>query len=159
MGAMDILWYYNGTGVIPQGYPDPKLVVQQLIGIMRHKNTEYLTPEVIAAFCNTGEAPCKHSRRAVMEHWRYLTSLGGSQTDPQKGLHISEIGWPSTPLGAWLKFSAEADHEGMLPCDEGEQYLPRPSHEDRRMADTLTKIEKDWFAAPKNAAAAKEREL
>jgi hypothetical protein len=148
---MDILWYYNGTGVIPQGYPDPMLVVDQLKSLMRSMRSQYLTQEVIAKFCSSGEAPCKSDPGAVTKHWEYLTSLGGSKTDKQKGLHVSEVGWPSTPLGSWLKFSAEADHEGMLPCDEGENYIPKPATEDQRMADTLQKIEDKWFSDPKNA--------
>lgn len=144
MGAMDILWYYNGTGVIPQGYPDPmKDTIPALKAHMDDQNTNHLTQRVIKAFCDADEAICKGDPAAVRRFWQRLSKWGAQ---PDKGLHAKEMLPPPSgkvPLGEWLKFAAEADPEGMLPCDEGEQYVPRSPEEATRMDRELSRLESE----------------
>lgn len=146
MGAMDILWYYNGTGVIPQGYPDPVNVVRSLIGIMQQMRTQYLTKNVIYNFCQQGDNHCKHDKREIDYTWQQMVDAGGPKTDPDQGIHISEMWWPKLPLGNWLKLAAETDSEGMLPCDEGQRYVYPPEEELAKQDTILTEIEEKWNA-------------
>ena len=59
------------------------------------------------------------------------------------GLTSEEMWWPPhgrVPLGLWLSFLAEADPEGMLPCDYGQQYVPRTAGEEERIERAIAAI-------------------
>lgn len=62
------------------------------------------------------------------------------------------------PLGLWLRFVAEADPEGMLPCDVGERYRPRTQAE-QQQADAALQQLADAQRPPTAAAASARAEL
>ena len=47
LGAMDVLWYYNGSGVVPQGYADPDEIREDVQGVMDELGATTLTPAVL----------------------------------------------------------------------------------------------------------------
>ncbi len=51
--------------------------------------------------------------------------------------------WPTVPLELWLKYSAEGDPEGGLPCDGGQKYVSRTKEEWTRMEQTLDELLKE----------------
>ena len=66
-----------------------------------------------------------------------------AKKDPTKGLHKSEMHWPNVPLDLWVKFAAEFDPEGGLPCDQGQLYNMRPKEEWSKMDKCLGDIERN----------------
>jgi len=127
MAAHDILWYYAGQGVIPQGYPAvDREVRDQIINIMRESDSKYFDREVMKEWLSRGESPLKDNRQEREQFWREFSSHA---KNPKRGLTREELRWPNTPLSLWLRFSARGDPEGMLPCDDGKYYIPRPSNE------------------------------
>merc|ERR1711988_1710355 len=127
MAAHDILWYYAGKGVIPQGYPAVDREVQaQIQEIMSDSNSKYMTYEVLREWISRGDSPLNRLKKELKAFWKEFSSYAAN---PSKGLTMSEMRWPHTPLSLWLRFSARGDPEGMLPCDDGEYYIPRPANE------------------------------
>ena len=51
--------------------------------------------------------------------------------------------WPNVPLDLWVKFAAEFDPEGGLPCDTGQSYHIRPEAEWSKMNKCLDDIEQN----------------
>ena len=149
LAAYDILWYYSGRGVIPQGYPDPDWeVLRNIQRIMSQMETEYFTLPVLKAWLESGESPLKSNDGET----RHIMSLFNARAkDPNKGLHLSEMRWPNVPLELWLKLATEGDPEGMLPCDIGEKYDPRPPEEMDKMDRVINEAMAEM---PKAAAAA-----
>jgi len=140
MAAFDVLYYYNGSGIIPQGYPDPQYEVLTQIeeNIDGARNGGYLTKELLQQWVDSGHSSNKH---LVDEHWEAL--IGYAKKDPSTGLHQSEMRWPNVPLDLWTKLAAEFDPEGGLPCDQGQRYNMRPTHEWGKMDKVLDDFERD----------------
>eukprot|EP00746_Dinoflagellata_sp_MGD_P006614 gnl/MRDRNA2_/MRDRNA2_112985_c0_seq1.p1 gnl/MRDRNA2_/MRDRNA2_112985_c0~~gnl/MRDRNA2_/MRDRNA2_112985_c0_seq1.p1 ORF type:complete len:601 (-),score=96.05 gnl/MRDRNA2_/MRDRNA2_112985_c0_seq1:224-1969(-) len=134
LAAWDILWYFNGTGVIPQGYPDPLEIVRQFQDIMDDNQLPYLTPNVMNAWLESGSSPLKRKPERKLWYWKQFSKYAD---DPKKGLRSNEMLWKEAggkvPLSLWLMFCAEGDPEGMLPCDKGKTYVPRSADEEDRM--------------------------
>merc|ERR1712139_520871 len=64
MAAHDILWYYAGRGVIPQGYPAVDREVRYRIeDVMDHMETKYMTLEVLEEWIDQGESPLRHEKQ------------------------------------------------------------------------------------------------
>eukprot|EP00658_Telonema_sp_P-2_P056370 TRINITY_DN4482_c0_g2_i5.p1 TRINITY_DN4482_c0_g2~~TRINITY_DN4482_c0_g2_i5.p1 ORF type:complete len:356 (-),score=62.85 TRINITY_DN4482_c0_g2_i5:358-1425(-) len=127
MAAHDILWYYSGTGVIPQGYPAvDREVRDSILQIMDENGEDHMTIQVLQEWLSRGEAPLRNRPRELRQFWEEFSRHG---KNPDKGLTQEEMGWPNTPLGLWLRFAARGDPEGMLPCDTGQFYIPRPENE------------------------------
>ena len=166
LGAMDVLWYYNGRGVIPQGYLDP---AEELIPELLH------TRQALHAEAQAGEDDRGDSNAArqfdvvtvkVLEAWS-----DGSRIAPQRlqqiwqdilsgassaaaaghrppphdhGLTDDQVWWPEysseglVPLRLWMEFAVEGDPEGMLNCDIGYRYNSRSLEEERAMVLAAT---------------------
>jgi len=138
LAAFDILWYFSGRGVIPQGYPDPDYeVLRDIKRIMYDAKQEYFTLHALQTWLNNGESPLRYNLQAQKAFHRRLSKFG---KDPKKGLHVSEMRWPTVPLDEWLKLATEGDPEGMLPCDVGHTYDPRPPEEWAKMTAALDKL-------------------
>jgi hypothetical protein len=138
LAAFDILWYFSGRGVIPQGYPDPDYeLLRDIQRIMVHNKQEYFNLQALQVWLNNGDSPL---RSDLAEQKKFVERLSSFAKDPQKGLHISEMRWPTVPLEEWLKLATEGDPEGMLPCDIGEKYDPRPDKEWVRMESALNTL-------------------
>jgi hypothetical protein len=121
MGAYDVLWHYNGSGVIPQGYPDPhKDILLRVQEEMREAGEEWFTAGTFDRWLKEG-AECKHNAPLKKEMMDAVMRF--AKVDPQKGLHISEMGWPNVPISEWLRIAAEGDPEGKLPCDTNIPYV------------------------------------
>ena len=140
MAAFDILWYYNGSGIIPQGYPDPEVEIIQEIEpfIRRANNGGFLSREVLQQWVDDGLSANKHK---LPEFWAKFHSY--AKRDPARGLHQSELRWPNVPLELWTKFAAEFDQQGGLECDRGRQYNPRPAEEWSKMGEVLRSYEQN----------------
>lgn len=59
--------------------------------------------------------------------------------------------WPQVPLDEWLKLATEGDPEGMLPCDIGHKYDPRPPEEWVKMNSVLDNLQAEHISTPKLA--------
>ena len=166
LGAMDVLWYYNGRGVIPQGYLDP---AEELIPELLHtrhdlhaesqagvddrgdssaaRQFELVTIEVLEAWSDGSRiAPLR-----LQQIWRDIlsgatsTAAAGHQPPPHDhGLTDAQVWWPGysseglVPLRLWMEFAVEGDPEGMLNCDIGYQYNSRSFEEERAMVLAAT---------------------
>jgi len=125
LAAFDILWYFSGKGVIPQGYPDPDYeMLRNIQAIMQQQREEYFTLPILQTWLEQGDSPLK---RNLAEQKKFIERLSTFAKDPSKGLRSDEMRWPTVPLDEWLKLATEGDPEGMLPCDIGEKYEPRPA--------------------------------
>merc|ERR1712227_662527 len=98
---------------------------------MRQHREEYFTRDILSYWLDQGESPMKNDGPAKAAMWKQLTKY--AKKNPKKGLHISEMRWPTVPLDEWLKLATEGDPEGMLPCDVGHKYDPRPPEEFKKM--------------------------
>lgn len=134
LAAYDILWYFDGKGVIPQGYPDPMEIVRELWGLMDENREDRFTPRTLQAWLKNGESPLRNNKKRQKEFWKMFSRHA---EEPKLGLTKKEMLWPNTPLSLWLMLCAEGDPEGMLPCDDGQKYIPRPAEEEERMEQTL----------------------
>jgi hypothetical protein len=130
MAATDILWYYTGKGIIPQGYPDPHLMMNDVARSMQQVGSKYLNTKALNEWLKHGESRLRGKKKRVKE---YISRFSQYAKDPSKGLTAEELGWPNTPLELWLELCGEGDPEGGLPCDEGELYDPRTDEEWQRM--------------------------
>jgi len=139
MAVHDILWYYSGQGVIPQGYPAPDMeVMHRIREIMRDMAEDHMTVEVLEEWLRQGESPLNHEPEELQQFHRNFARFA---KDPEKGLTVAEMGWPNVPLALWLQFSARGDPEGMLPCDDGMYYIPRPQNETIQTNEFLDAME------------------
>jgi len=147
LAAFDILWYFSGRGVIPQGYPDPDYeMLRDIKRIMMENRQTHFTLEVLQTWLNHGDSPLRHD---LAEQKTFFKRLSSFAKDAKKGLHISEMRWPQVPLDEWLKLATEGDPEGMLPCDIGYKYDPRPPGEWAKMRATLAALENTNQIPPK----------
>lgn len=138
LAAFDILWYFSGKGVIPQGYPDPDYeMLRDIMHTMQSRGLEYFSREVLAGWLSMGDSPLKSNPRGQEDMFQQLSKY--ARKNPDKGLHHSEMRWPTVPLEEWLKLATEGDPEGMLPCDIGHKYEPRPPEETKKMEAFLEK--------------------
>ena len=143
LAALDILWYYSGKGIIPQGYPDPDHEMARPIRhMMQQADTEFLSKDLLRRYLLLGHSDLGRDSQALDNMWALFQPH--AKIAPHKGLHLSELSWTSkggVPLDAWLKLAAEGDPEGGLPCDRGQKYYPRPVSEYARMDRVLRDIE------------------
>lgn len=139
MAAHDILWYYSGKGVIPQGYPAvDREVRDRILHIMDEMRSEHMSLQVLEEWIDQGESPLRWDRQELHQFWKEFSSYA---SNPRKGLTRKEMQWPNTPLNLWLRFAARGDPEGMLPCDDGQYYVPRPSNETSKINQYFQELE------------------
>jgi len=149
LAAFDILWFFSGRGVIPQGYPDPDYeMLRDIKRIMSETRQEYFTLPVLQTWLNHGDSPLRSN---LAEQKVFMKRLSSYAKDPAKGLRISEMRWPQVPLDEWLKLATEGDPEGMLPCDIGHKYDPRPPEEWVKMNSVLDNLQAEHISTPKLA--------
>jgi len=148
LAAFDILWYYSGRGVIPQGYLDPGAeMIPDLQRLTKDMGQQYFTLRVLQQWLNMGSSPLKDN---LEDQKRFHQRLSSFAKNPERGLHISELGMPTVPVEEWLKLAAEGDPEGMLPCDIGHAYEPRPQSELKKMDEVLVGLVAEYKAQTAN---------
>lgn len=81
LAAWDVLWYFNGTGVIPQGYPDPVEVLNQLQEVMSENNIQHLTMPVMNSWLQGGASPLNNNENRKRWYWRQFSQYAD---DPKK---------------------------------------------------------------------------
>jgi len=138
-GAFDLLWYYDGTGVIPQGYPLPHQERDRVADLLQTKYKTGLTKKVhrkAVRDINPGAAML----RDVKEVDAFTDRFNHYAKNKTAGLQPSEMNFNNTPLELWLEYSARIDE--MLPCDDGQYYSPRTPEVWKEMEEVLVNIEK-----------------
>jgi len=141
LATMDTLYAYSGSGIIPQGYPDPLDFVRNLQHLMRHKGESVLTLKTFKEAVTNGEAvlaSVKDRKKRIKAIFKMINSYA---KDPSVGLRADEL-VDSVPLRVWCKPAAEGDEEGPLPCDHGEEYHVLDDQELGKMRDHIEKLEK-----------------
>eukprot|EP00931_Biecheleriopsis_adriatica_P089546 TRINITY_DN63658_c0_g1_i1.p1 TRINITY_DN63658_c0_g1~~TRINITY_DN63658_c0_g1_i1.p1 ORF type:complete len:625 (+),score=117.46 TRINITY_DN63658_c0_g1_i1:48-1877(+) len=122
LAAMDTLYMYTGKGLIPQGYADPLNFVAQVRDVMERSQQSHLTLKLFEHVVTQGEAilgSIKGRKKKIKAIHKHLSSYA---KDPAAGLTKEEL--MNVPLRYWAKPAAEGDHEGPLPCDNGQEYEP-----------------------------------
>lgn len=139
LGAMDVLWYYNGRGVIPQGYLDPaEELLPELLSMRRElqreaqeaRTFELVTMDVLrewSAGSRIAPARLRQIWENILSDAAAAATLRNQPYPSDVGLTDEQIWWPRhggrglVPLRLWLEFAVEGDPEGMLACDIGFQ--------------------------------------
>merc|ERR1712139_626896 len=86
MAAHDILWYYAGRGVIPQGYPAVDREVKSRIqDLMREEGHDHFNLQVMQEWLSNGESPL---RELPSERRQFMREFSKYAKDPAKGLTI-----------------------------------------------------------------------
>lgn len=116
LADMDVLWFYSGKGVIPQGYADPLEEVRD--PLLQMFDTEFLTEEAFHGFVQDEFETLDWESAAIA--WERLAAH--ATIDPKRGLHRSEVAH-RIPLDDWLVVSTLITPR--LDCDVGESYVPR----------------------------------
>lgn len=117
LAAMDTLYAYNGSGVIPQGYGDPYYFSRRVMAEHRQSGSTHLTLKTFSNIVSRGSAILRGKKGRIKKLFEFISSYA---EDPKKGLRTDEI--RKVPLRVWCKPAAEGDEEGPLPCDVGEEY-------------------------------------
>jgi len=139
-GAFDLLWYYDGTGVIPQGYPLPHHELEKLRdGLARRGKglTKKVHRKLVQEY-NGGAQMIRGSDMSEVD--AFTDDFNAYAKDKKKGLQPGEMRFDNTPLELWLKYSARVD-EG-LPCDHGQYYSPRTPEVWKEMEHVLTNLDR-----------------
>lgn len=139
-GAFDLLWYYDGTGIIPQGYPLPHHEVQKLKDYVSNRGkglTKKLHRKAVQEM--SGEAMMLQ-QGGMQEVDAFTDEFSLYAKDKKAGLQPEEMHFDNTPLELWLKYSARID--GGLPCDHGQLYSPRTPDVWKEMEDVLMNLDR-----------------
>eukprot|EP00929_Paragymnodinium_shiwhaense_P117021 TRINITY_DN8710_c1_g1_i1.p1 TRINITY_DN8710_c1_g1~~TRINITY_DN8710_c1_g1_i1.p1 ORF type:complete len:574 (+),score=66.31 TRINITY_DN8710_c1_g1_i1:80-1801(+) len=137
-GAYDLLWYYDGTGVIPQGYPLPHDERDKMAGWLKQRKTGLTKKNHrnIVRELNPESWMLRKKPEWIDDFTREFNDYA---KDKKKGLRPADMHWNNTPIELWLRYSALVD--GMLPCDDGEVYSPRTPQVWEEMEAALLKVE------------------
>merc|ERR1712072_257245 len=127
-------------------------MLRDMMRMMQEQKQEYFTLDTLRLWLSQGQSDLNQDEDRVNQFHKRLSSFG---KNPEKGLHISEMRWPTVPLDEWLKLAAEGDPEGGLPCDQGQKYDPRPASEWKKMDAALQKLVDEYKAAKAKAAKGK----
>lgn len=141
LAVMDTLYAYSGSGIIPQGYPDPLEFVNNLVRSMRQAGESVLSFRTFKEAVTNGDsvlATVKNGKKRSKALFKLINSYA---KDPSVGLRVEEL-YESVPLRIWCKPAAEGDEEGPLPCDHGEEYQILDDKELGKMRDHIEQLEK-----------------
>uniref|UniRef100_A0A7S1AAX2 JmjC domain-containing protein n=1 Tax=Noctiluca scintillans TaxID=2966 RepID=A0A7S1AAX2_NOCSC len=133
LGAMDVLYMYNGTGLIPQGYMDPLQMVGKVEHRMMKKKERYLTLATFTEVVTEGEAILKTIEGREDKIRSIFDTLTSKAKEPKRGLTRREL--TAVPLRLWAKPAAEGDYEGPLQSDIGEEYVACDDAEMAKMSE------------------------
>jgi len=117
LAAMDTLYAYNGSGLIPQGYGDPLFFAKRLFDEHKQSGAKHLQLKLFSKIVSEGGAILRGKKDRIKKLFDFISSYA---EDPKKGLRGDEI--LKVPLRIWCKPASEGDQEGPLPCDVGQEY-------------------------------------
>eukprot|EP00933_Yihiella_yeosuensis_P030606 TRINITY_DN24231_c0_g1_i2.p1 TRINITY_DN24231_c0_g1~~TRINITY_DN24231_c0_g1_i2.p1 ORF type:complete len:304 (+),score=54.71 TRINITY_DN24231_c0_g1_i2:31-912(+) len=117
IASFDVLYSYTGKGIIPQGYQDPIVAQDMLQQKMRAKKIKHLSLQLFTMAMSRGESSLAGRKKRIKYLYDKLTSYA---SDPSKGLTVEEMA--KVPRRVWLAPASEGDDEGLLDCDEGQEY-------------------------------------
>lgn len=131
LAAMDTLYLYNGKGIIPQGYGDPKFFRDSVKREMKSAKEKHLSIKTLKNAVTRGDSSLKTVKDKKARIQKIYDVITEWADDPEKGLRRDEL--DKVPLRVWCKPAAEGDTDGPLPCDQGEEYLFCDNEEFTRM--------------------------